>query len=338
MDRLQSCRTLPWRERSPDLSPIEHIWDVTLENGTCPDEMEELFHNMQNLVEETVKSENKKAVIVCHSLGCPVFLTLLGQVSQEWKDKHIEVFVAIGAPWEGAVESLEAVISGVDFGQSVIKPKIVRELFRTMPSLYYLMPFGKLWGSKEVLVETKQKSYTSKDLLKLMVDLGSDGGNFAHLFLDAVTTRKKLGVPGVKTVCYHATGSATPARSLEIDLIYQRVVLDGEVKYSTGFKQRYSLHIRWIFGHDLEDNALAIMASAKTRISLFAIEEDLLVYHGTEGLNGDHEVINEDGDGTVNTRNIEVCRGWVGPPETARVHPRDPRSRPPCDDRGLQYY
>ncbi|UYV60256.1 hypothetical protein LAZ67_1000569 [Cordylochernes scorpioides] len=28
MDGLQSCRTLPWPARSPDLSPIEHIWDV----------------------------------------------------------------------------------------------------------------------------------------------------------------------------------------------------------------------------------------------------------------------------------------------------------------------
>ncbi|UYV84811.1 hypothetical protein LAZ67_X003588, partial [Cordylochernes scorpioides] len=28
MDCLQSCRTLPWPARSPDFSPIEHIWDV----------------------------------------------------------------------------------------------------------------------------------------------------------------------------------------------------------------------------------------------------------------------------------------------------------------------
>ncbi|UYV82315.1 hypothetical protein LAZ67_21001686, partial [Cordylochernes scorpioides] len=28
MNCLQSCRTLPWPARSPDLSPIEHIWDV----------------------------------------------------------------------------------------------------------------------------------------------------------------------------------------------------------------------------------------------------------------------------------------------------------------------
>ncbi|UYV82173.1 hypothetical protein LAZ67_21001252 [Cordylochernes scorpioides] len=28
MDCLQSCRTLPWPARSPDISPIEHIWDV----------------------------------------------------------------------------------------------------------------------------------------------------------------------------------------------------------------------------------------------------------------------------------------------------------------------
>ncbi|UYV83825.1 hypothetical protein LAZ67_X000316 [Cordylochernes scorpioides] len=28
MDCLQSCRTLPWPARSPELSPIEHIWDV----------------------------------------------------------------------------------------------------------------------------------------------------------------------------------------------------------------------------------------------------------------------------------------------------------------------
>ncbi|UYV76563.1 hypothetical protein LAZ67_14001162 [Cordylochernes scorpioides] len=28
MDCLQSCRTLPWPAKSPDLSPIEHIWDV----------------------------------------------------------------------------------------------------------------------------------------------------------------------------------------------------------------------------------------------------------------------------------------------------------------------
>ncbi|UYV66428.1 PLA2G15 [Cordylochernes scorpioides] len=190
---------------------------VTLENGTCPDEMEKLFHNMQNLVEKTVKSKNEKVVVVCHSLGCSVFLTLLGP--------------------------------GIDFGQSIIQPKIVRELFRTLPSFYYLMPFGKLWDTPEVLVQTDKKNYTSKDLLELLVDLQPNGSNFPNMLLDAMITRKKLGVPGVKTVCFYGTGSQTPAR---------------------------------------------------------------LVYRGPEGLNGTQEVIYGDGDGTVNTRNIEVCRGWMG--------------------------
>lgn len=61
--------------------------------------------DMKKLVEDTVQSQGgKKAMIVCHSMGCLYSLYFLNQMPQQWKDQHILQLTSLGAPWAGAVK------------------------------------------------------------------------------------------------------------------------------------------------------------------------------------------------------------------------------------------
>lgn len=47
-----------------------------------------------------------------HSMGCNYILYFLNRQSQAWKERYIQSFIALGAPWGGAVKSLRVLASG----------------------------------------------------------------------------------------------------------------------------------------------------------------------------------------------------------------------------------
>ncbi|GFU61917.1 transposable element Tcb2 transposase [Trichonephila clavipes] len=49
-DRLRAVTTLPWLAPSPNLSPIEHIWDYLGRRVTHPTSLNELDANMERNV------------------------------------------------------------------------------------------------------------------------------------------------------------------------------------------------------------------------------------------------------------------------------------------------
>ena len=68
---------------------------------------------MKNLVEDTYKKNgNRKVVIISHSLGGPFSLYFLNRQTQEWKDKYLESFVPISAPFAGATKIMRMYSSG----------------------------------------------------------------------------------------------------------------------------------------------------------------------------------------------------------------------------------
>ena len=57
---LQACPTLPWPARSPDLSPIEHVWDMMGRRlhltETVDDLARQLQHIWQEIPQETIRN------------------------------------------------------------------------------------------------------------------------------------------------------------------------------------------------------------------------------------------------------------------------------------------
>lgn len=65
------------------------------------------------LVEETYeKNEQTKVVLIAHSMGNLHTWYMLQNRTQEWKDKYIECFISLSAPWTGAAKAIRVSISG----------------------------------------------------------------------------------------------------------------------------------------------------------------------------------------------------------------------------------
>ncbi len=67
----------------------------------------------KNLVEDTYKiNGNRKVVLISHSLGGPFTLRFLNNMTKDWKNKFIDSFVPIAAPFAGATKILRMFSSG----------------------------------------------------------------------------------------------------------------------------------------------------------------------------------------------------------------------------------
>ena len=71
------------------------------------------MRNLTLLIEETYReNNNKKVVLIAHSMGNLYTQYLLYQKPQAWKDKFIKSWVAIAAPWGGVVKIMKLFASG----------------------------------------------------------------------------------------------------------------------------------------------------------------------------------------------------------------------------------
>lgn len=52
MNCLQACQTLPWPARSPDLSPIEHVWDMMGRRLHLPRNVDDLVRQLERIWQE----------------------------------------------------------------------------------------------------------------------------------------------------------------------------------------------------------------------------------------------------------------------------------------------
>ncbi|XP_002739024.1 lysosomal phospholipase A and acyltransferase-like [Saccoglossus kowalevskii] len=173
----------------------------------APNEGEVFFKNLTNLIEETYKkNDNKRVVLVTHSMGGPYALYLLNHKSQEWKDKYIKSLTSLGGPWTGAVKIVRVFTSGDNLGTFVVNALELRPAQRTYPSSAWLYPNDKFWDSKQVVVETPTRNYTLGDHKQLFKDLGIP---YAYdMWLDTKDLIGSLTAPGVPVFCLH--GSEVP--------------------------------------------------------------------------------------------------------------------------------
>lgn len=78
-----------------------------------PRENEVFMKRFRLLVEETYRMNNgSRVVLIAHSLGNLVSWRLLDSQPQSWRDRYIESFISISAPWAGSTKSVKMTTSG----------------------------------------------------------------------------------------------------------------------------------------------------------------------------------------------------------------------------------
>ncbi|KAK0428978.1 hypothetical protein QR680_011118 [Steinernema hermaphroditum] len=157
-------------------------------------------------------NNNKKVVILGHSMGNPVMLYFYHKiVSQEWKDKFIHSHISLAGAWGGSMQTVKLFASGynMDFYRIILPPSTLRPMQRSFTSSAFLLPSAALWGENEVFATTVLKNYTMANLEEFFTDMQYTLGweQYQKTNYDRVGT---LDAPGVKVHCIYGTKVNTP--------------------------------------------------------------------------------------------------------------------------------
>ncbi|XP_072135527.1 lysosomal phospholipase A and acyltransferase isoform X2 [Mobula birostris] len=142
----------------------------------APNENVQFFKDLQAMIESMYKQYGSPVVLIAHSMGNLYTLYFLNHQPQEWKDKYIKSYIALGAPWGGVSKTLRVLATGDNDRIPVISPLKIREQQRTAVSTNWLLPYNNTWS-------------VDKDTEALVYNLTA---------------------PGVTIYCLYGTGIPTP--------------------------------------------------------------------------------------------------------------------------------
>lgn len=174
--------------------------------------------DLKNLIESAYRAnENTPVVILSHSMGGLWTLYFLNEQSMEWRKQYVSHFVAVSSPWGGAVEQMMTFASGNPEGVPFVNSLIVREEQRRSESNLWLLPVGRVFGSRPLVI-TSTRNYTAADMKEFLFDIGFPEGvapyssRIPHLteILQAprvpVTLIYGHGLPTAETLSYESKG------------------------------------------------------------------------------------------------------------------------------------
>ncbi|XP_057334018.1 phospholipase A2 group XV-like [Microplitis mediator] len=198
----------------------------------APNENEEFFIKLKQLVEETYITNNKVPItLIAHSMGGPMTLLFLQKQTQKWKDQYIKTLISLGAVWGGSVKALKVFAVGDNLGTYVLRESILKDQQITSPSLGWLLPSKIFWKETEVLVQTQIKNYTLLDLQQFFLDINvPNGWEFRK---DTEKFQTDFTAPGVEVHCLHGINVGTVERlyykpGVSIDTYPQLILGDGD--------------------------------------------------------------------------------------------------------------
>ncbi|XP_058802629.1 phospholipase A2 group XV-like [Phymastichus coffea] len=194
-----------------------------------PDENEEFFTKLKELVEETyVMNNNQPVTLIAHSMGGPMCLIFFQRQSQKWKDKYINSMITLAGVWGGSVKALKVFAIGDDLGAYLLRESILKSQQITSPSLGWLLPSKLFWKEDEVLVETQVRNYTFADMKQYLIDINVPNG--WEFRVDNEKYQLDFTSPGVEHHCLHGILVDTVEK-----LLYKRgVSIDGNPQLILG--------------------------------------------------------------------------------------------------------
>ncbi|KZC12915.1 PREDICTED: group XV phospholipase A2-like [Dufourea novaeangliae] len=177
----------------------------------APNENEEFFNKLKELVEETYYTNKQTPVtLIAHSMGGPMTLIFLQRQNQKWKDTYISSLITLSAVWGGSVKALKVFAIGDDLGAYLLRQNILKDEQITSPSLGWLLPSRLFWKETEILVQSEQKNYTLSTLRDYLIDINvPNGWEFRK---DNEKYQLNFTPPGVEVHCLYGSGIDTVER------------------------------------------------------------------------------------------------------------------------------
>lgn len=146
--------------------------------SSAPSGVGGFYAQLQKLLEDQVQQSGRRAVLLSHSLGCPTSLYFFHNfVSEEWRSKHIEDWVALSGPWMGGATQVGAYLGGWTLGlpKWLLPHDYVKPVQVNASSGVWLTPHPRAFGNL-VLASTPSRNYTAADIPGLISVIGKEAG------------------------------------------------------------------------------------------------------------------------------------------------------------------
>ena len=134
-----------------------------------PSYLQDMFRKLKLLIEERREVTNKPCVVVAHSLGCLfIYLFLVKHVDHAWKQKHIDKFISISAPYGGCSIALKTILSGLP-RLSFLKDKYY-SIIKNSTGLVATLPntFGFEKDDVIIIDKSDTKTFTVNDFMDIL--------------------------------------------------------------------------------------------------------------------------------------------------------------------------
>ena len=129
-------------------------------------------------------------------------------VTQEWKNKYIKVYIPLSGAWAGASEPLEAVVSGYFPLTFCPLTSYLKDIERSIQSLYWLTPRAEVFGS-QVLMQTPNTNYTANDYQQLFTNFANYPLGWTK-YMPTSSINAGYSYPQVPTYCFYGSNIETP--------------------------------------------------------------------------------------------------------------------------------
>ena len=168
-----------------------------------------MYNELQSLAERAYRQDGRRVVIVGHGLGALYFLRFLNtHVEQTWKDRHIEAFVTVSAPFGGSAKAISSVMSGSISG--IPDTSALNRVFDSMGAFLWYFPNENCFPHSRKFARYKNTLYSAKaeDLVTLLehMNLTQTAHAFSRLFINFSDSLK---FPSVDVYSIYGSGVRT---------------------------------------------------------------------------------------------------------------------------------
>ncbi|OAF66930.1 hypothetical protein A3Q56_05339 [Intoshia linei] len=193
-----------------DFSSLDSIRNV---DGFNRDE--KYNKKLQKLVEKAYELTGEKVSLFGHSIGALYANIFINSQSPEWVYKHININIAVSAPWKGMILALHDMAVGNHYNYALNVDIDWRKSLRSFQGNLGLTPFPKKWESTDPIVVSKSKNYTAKDLSNFYNDI--DFLNGSTRFNSIVDIFQNIEPTKSDSMCLYGDGHLTLSQ-----LVYKR--------------------------------------------------------------------------------------------------------------------
>ncbi|XP_007938473.1 phosphatidylcholine-sterol acyltransferase [Orycteropus afer afer] len=173
-----------------------------------PSQQGDYYRKLTGLIEEMHEAYGKPIFLIGHSLGCLHLLYFLLQQPQSWKDRFIDGFISLGAPWGGSIKPMLVLASGDNQGIPIMSSIKLKEEQRMTTTSPWMFPSRTAWPEDHIFISTPSFNYTGRDFHRFFTDVHFEEG--WYMWLQSRDLLAGLPAPGVEVYCLYGVGLPTP--------------------------------------------------------------------------------------------------------------------------------